>query len=171
MIAPKPNFPNGVEARSARCLPPLRLGGFVMHFDRVRHCASLAPAKSGHEGTGLVESAFLPVEDKPAIPELLAHVLRTEGYRVDVAATLTAAISCLDERSCTLVVSDCRLPVAITCSSPIRRANSGPRRLYERLPISDARPEAERHEALIKLLRPSEVVAAVERRIRKVGVC
>jgi CheY-like chemotaxis protein len=60
--------------------------------------------------TAMPQKRILLVEDEPAVRDVLAHVLWTEGYHVDAAATFPEAITLLDTVVYDLVIADWRLP-------------------------------------------------------------
>jgi two-component system response regulator PilR (NtrC family) len=89
---------------------------------------------------------ILVVEDEEEIAEILALVLRSAGYTVDIAGTVAQARQRLDAREYTLVNTDLRLPDG------------------DGLEIADC-AAARRHVVLTKPMRPSYFLAAVERLI------
>jgi len=120
----------------------------------------------------LPEKRILLVEDDAAIHELLAAVLHGEGYRVDVATTVAEATAFLDESSYALVIADWRLPDGNGLLIADIAAELGAETMVMsgylfQMPGG----RADRHETLMKPLRPSELVAAVERSIGKTDVC
>lgn len=118
------------------------------------------------------EKRILLVEDEPTTYDLLANILRAAGYLVDVAITFAAAMTYLDERSYALVLSDWRLPDGDGLVIVDTGAATGAKTiLMSGYLFQMAGDRAERHEMLMKPLRPSEVIAAVERSIGKAGVC
>ena len=117
------------------------------------------------------EKRILLVEDELSIRELLAHVLHSEGYQIDVVDTVAAAMACLDARPYALAIVDWRLPdgdgllIADTAAELGAKTMLMSGYLFQ-LPSG----RTARHEMLMKPLRPSEVLAAVERSIGKAGV-
>ena len=120
----------------------------------------------------MAEKRILLVEDEPLINELLANALAGEGYKVDLARTLNEAMSFLDRSRYELVIADWRLPdgdgllVADTGSELGAKTFVMSGYLFQ-MPGG----RADRHETLMKPLRPSELIAAVERAVGKAGVC
>ena len=117
------------------------------------------------------EKRILLVEDEPTTYDLLANVLLSEGYGVDVATTVAEAMHCLEARSYTLVLADWRLPDGDGFMIADKAAARGAKILVMsgylfQMPGGPA----DRHETLMKPLRPSELVAAVERAIGTAGV-
>jgi len=53
---------------------------------------------------------LLVVEDEPALRDLYAEILAGEGYRVDAAGTLAAALALFDRELFDVVLTDLRLP-------------------------------------------------------------
>jgi DNA-binding response OmpR family regulator len=114
------------------------------------------------------QKRILLVEDEPAVRDVLAHVLWTEGYHVDAAATFPEAITLLDTVVYDLVIADWRLPegngfASRGYSSRTRGQTMEMSGYLFQMPGG----RADRHETLMKPLRPSEIVAAVERSIGK----
>lgn len=111
---------------------------------------------------------ILLVEDEPDIYEMLAIALRGEGYLVDVAPTVAEAIALLDSYTYALAITDWRLPdgdgLLIADAARELGAETFVMSGYLfRMPGG----RAEQHYTLMKPLRPSEIVAAVEQRIGK----
>jgi two-component system response regulator PilR (NtrC family) len=117
------------------------------------------------------EKRILLVEDERTTRELLANVLLAEGYGVDVAATVAEAMTWLDERSYALVISDWRLPDGDGTVVADTAARIGAKTIVmSGYLFHMASGTADRHEPLMKPLRPSELVEAVQRRIGKADV-
>jgi DNA-binding response OmpR family regulator len=122
--------------------------------------------------TALPEKRILLVEDEPAIHELLAHVLRAEGYGVDVATTVAEATAFLDESRYALVIADWRLPDGNgLLIADIALELDAKTFVMSGYLFQMPGGRADRHETLMKPIRPSEMIAAVERAIGKAGVC
>jgi DNA-binding response OmpR family regulator len=116
----------------------------------------------------LPEKRILLVEDERTIREVLSNVLRTEGYRVAVAITVAEAMACLDAARYALVISDWRLPDGEGSVVVDRAADMGANTLLMSGYLFQMPGDlADRHETLMKPLRPIEIVAAVERSIGK----
>ena len=114
------------------------------------------------------QKRILLVEDEQTTREILSHVLWTEGYQVDVAETFPEAITFLDTAPYDLVISDWRLPEGNGLLLADIAAELGARTMVMsgylfQMPGG----RAERHETLMKPVRPQELVAAVERSIGK----
>src|SRR5438552_2747185 len=117
------------------------------------------------------EKRILLVEDERTTRDLLANVLLAEGYGVDVAITVAEAMACLDSRSYALVISDWRLPDGDGMGVADRAADTGAKTIVmSGYLFQITRGAADRHEMLMKPLRPSELVAAVEHSIGKAFV-
>lgn len=115
---------------------------------------------------------ILLVEDEVTIRDLLVNVLLAEGYAVDAVATVAEAMAHLDGPPYTLVLSDWRLPDGDGLLVVEAGAELGARTMIMsgylfQMPGG----RAERHETLMKPLRPSELIAAVERAIGKAEAC
>ena len=112
---------------------------------------------------------ILLVEDEPAIQELWADTLRNLGYAVDLASTLSEAKVCLGAQVYDLVIADWRLPdgdgrvVADWATALDGKAvvTSG---YLAHMPGGVALG----HETLMKPVRLSDLVVAVEGLIGKV---
>ena len=114
----------------------------------------------------------LLVEDEPDIHDILAMVLRGEGYQVDVAETVAEGMAFLDRWRYALVITDWRLPDG----DGLRIADAAAGLDAKTIVMSGylfqvPGGRADRHETLMKPLRPREIVTAVERSIGKAGVC
>ena len=108
----------------------------------------------------------LLVEDEEDIADILALVLRSEGYIVDTAGTLAQARQRLKSLTYALVNTDLRLPDGDGLEIADRAADLGARTSILSGYVLQLPPEAaERHEVLMKPMRPSEFVAAVHRLI------
>ena len=116
----------------------------------------------------MAEKRILLVEDERPIHELLTHALRAEGYVVDVATTIADAWRELDARPYDLVIADWRLPdgdgtVIADAAAQLGAKTCVMSGYLFRMPGG----RSETHETLMKPLRPSEIVAVVERSIGK----
>ncbi len=119
----------------------------------------------------MVEKRILIVEDEATVREMMAHVLYAHGYSVDVAASAAEAWQHLDARSYALVIADWRLPdgdgsVIANAAADLGAATFVMSGYLFLMPGG----RAEQHETLMKPLRPSEIIDAVERRIGKAGI-
>jgi DNA-binding response OmpR family regulator len=117
------------------------------------------------------DKRILLVEDEPEIRQLLTHALRAEGYVVDVAATAAEAWAQLNAHTYASVIADWRLPDGDGVSIADWAAEQGAHTfVMSGYLFQMPGGRAERHQTLMKPIRPSEIVAAVERRIGKAGV-
>lgn len=108
----------------------------------------------------------LLAEDEEDIAELLAMVLRSEGYVVDTAGTLGQARQRLNALRYALVNTDLRLPDGNGLEIADRAADLGARTsILSGYVLQLPKEAADRHEVLLKPMRPSEFVAVVERLI------
>jgi DNA-binding response OmpR family regulator len=119
----------------------------------------------------MVEKRILVVEDEPDIRDLLCHVLRAEGYRVDGAATLAEAKSRLATARYSVVFADWRLPdgdgtVVAAWAKQLGAKTFVMSGYLFQMPGGRALD----HETLMKPLRPSEILDVVERNIGKASV-
>jgi CheY-like chemotaxis protein len=84
--------------------------------DHLRCQRRLARPRGGHKSApffsviNVAVKRILLVEDEPTTREILAEVLRGEGYTVDTVAGVSAANICLRSLAYELVVSDWLLP-------------------------------------------------------------
>jgi len=109
---------------------------------------------------------ILLVEDEEEIAEILALVLRSDGYVVDTAGTLAQARHRLQSLRYALVNTDLRLPDGNGLEIADRAAELGARTSILSGYILQLPPHAaDQHEVLMKPMRPSEFVAAVHRLI------
>jgi DNA-binding response OmpR family regulator len=109
---------------------------------------------------------ILLTEDEATTRELLTHVLRGEGYTVDVADTSATAATHLESGRYTLVIADWLLPDGNGIDLADRAAKLGAKTIFFsehlfRLPAG----AAVRHQLMMKPVRPHEMVAAVRRAI------
>jgi DNA-binding response OmpR family regulator len=106
------------------------------------------------------------VEDESLIRELLGHVLYDKGYAVDIAATVADAWRHFRARRHALVIVDWRLPDGDGFEIADAAAGAGAKTLVMSgylFQMSGGR--AGRHLILMKPIRTSELIAAVERSI------
>jgi DNA-binding NtrC family response regulator len=109
---------------------------------------------------------ILLVEDDRDVRMLLEHVLRDAGYDVDSAETVAAASGWLQRRSYALVLAD----GVLGDGSGIAVADDARARGIRTLVITGymlrvGKEQLDRHEFLMKPVRPQELLVAVERRI------
>ena len=117
------------------------------------------------------EKRILLVEDEATTQQLLANVLRREGYSIDVAPGVAEAMNLVARQPYELAIVDWRLPDGDGLLVADRAADLGAKTLVMsgylfQMPAG----RAMRHETLMKPLRPSEILAAVERSIGKAEV-
>jgi DNA-binding response OmpR family regulator len=109
---------------------------------------------------------ILLLEDEPEIAELLALALDSEGYVVDLAASVAEARTRLDTLVYSLVIADLRLPDGDGLEIAERAADLGAATfIMSGYLFQLDRGTATRHELLMKPLRPGEFVEAVRRSI------
>jgi len=109
---------------------------------------------------------ILLVEDEPEIGDMLALFLRGEGYAVDVARTLAQGRARLDAFPYSLVIADLRLPDGSGLEVVDRAAELGSKTSILSGYLLQLPPAAAgRHELMMKPVRPSELIAAVQRSI------
>ena len=114
----------------------------------------------------MAEHRILLVEDEHDIRDLLAHVLMGEGYTVDVAATVAEAWVLLDTRSYALAIVDWKLPDGEGTLIADGAAALGAKTfIMSGYLFQMPGGRALEHETLMKPIRPSEIVAIVERSV------
>lgn len=119
---------------------------------------------AGARGAALPMKRILLVEDDPELRLLLEHVLLGAGYEVDTAATVAAANERLDENSYHLVLADGRLDDGTGMMVAERATEAGSKALIITGYAFDLpREQLDRYEYLLKPVRPSELLEAVER--------
>ena len=107
---------------------------------------------------------ILLVEDDPELRLLLEHVLLGAGYEVDTAGTVEAALARLEGPDYDLVLADCRLEDGSGLTVAERAVGAGGKVLIITGYAFDLpREELSRYEYLLKPVRPSELLEAVER--------
>ena len=117
------------------------------------------------------EKRILLVDDEHDVREPVAIALRAAGYRVDAASTVAEAWRQLEGTTYTAVLADWRLPDGDGLPIIDWAADQGARTfLMSGYLFLMPGGRAERHETLMKPLRPSEIVAAVERSIGKAEI-
>ena len=107
---------------------------------------------------------ILLVEDDPELRLLLEHVLLGAGYEVDTAATVEAAFALLDGPAYDLVLADGRLEDGTGMMVAERATEAGSKALIITGYAFDLpREQLGRYEYLLKPVRPTELLEAVER--------
>ena len=107
---------------------------------------------------------ILLVEDDPDLRLLLEHVLLGAGYEVDTAATVADAHTRLDDADYDLVLADGRLEDGTGMMVADRATEAGSKALIITGYAFDLpREQLDRYEYLLKPVRPSELLEAVER--------
>ena len=107
---------------------------------------------------------ILLVEDEATTRELLTHILLAEGYAVDAVSTAATAVDQLGSVRYALVIVDWVLPDGNGIDIADHAANLGAKTIMVsgylfRLPAG----AAERHQLMMKPVRPHEMVEAVRR--------
>ena len=107
---------------------------------------------------------ILLVEDDPELRLLLEHVLLGARYEVDTAATVAAALALLNGPPYDLVLADGRLADGTGMMVAERGVEAGSKALIITGYAFDLpREQLGRYEYLLKPVRPSELLEAVER--------
>jgi two-component system response regulator PilR (NtrC family) len=117
------------------------------------------------EGT-MAEKRILLLEDEEDVSELYRLGLRSAGYAIDVAKNVAQARQQLAASRFDLVIVDLRLPDGDGLQIADQAADMGSRTcIVSSYLFQTPASLAERHEVLMKPLRPRELVAAVGRLI------
>ena len=113
----------------------------------------------------MIEKRILLVEGDPGRRRLLSDILLTEGYRVDAADSVDIARDLLDRLEYALVIADGKLPASLVVDAAVRLgAKTAVMSVYR---FRMRRAQSEGHDTMIRPIRPSELLAAVERHIGK----
>lgn len=116
------------------------------------------------------EKSVLLVEDEPLVRDVLFHNLVAEGYSVDAVSTVAAAYERLAERWYGVAIIDWRLPDGDGMLVADWAADRGAKTfIMSGYLFQMPGGRSDRHEMLMKPIRPSEIVAVVERAIGKAG--
>ena len=119
----------------------------------------------------MTDKRILLVDDELEIRRPLATALRAAGYAVDTAATVAEAWTQLEAHDYAAVIADWRLPDGDGTLLVDWAADQGAHTfLMSGYLFLMPGGKAERHETLMKPLRPSEIVTAVERSIGKAEI-
>jgi len=142
----------------------------VTLFYNLKHALGLSRAYiSGQKTAGpgaMAEKRILLVEDEPEICEFLTTALRGSGYAVDAARTAAEAWAYLDAHRYALVIADWRLPDGDGSLIADSAAELGAKTfLMSGYLFHMPGGRAEQHQTLMKPIRPSEMVAAVQQSI------
>ena len=110
------------------------------------------------------ERRILVVEDERSVGDLLRFVLIGEGYAVELVQTAAAAIRQLEAAAYDVLITDYRLDdgddgMAIAGYA----ADRGVKTIVISGYLFQITQPDERHEYLMKPVRPSEMIAAIER--------
>ena len=110
---------------------------------------------------------ILLVEDDANVRPVLEHTLLTAGHEVDAVPTMQNGIDLLDQWAYDLVIADARLPDGTgmaVLDDAVERGTRG----FIITGYAFALPADEllKYEFLLKPLRPSEIVAAVDQALR-----
>ena len=112
-------------------------------------------------------SRILLVEDERDVRLILEHVLIDAGYAVDTAETASGARELLDGGSYDVLLADARLPDGTGMDLCDAAAEMGVKSIIITgyaftLPAG----VAERYDVLLKPIRPTEIISAIERVLR-----
>src|SRR5437660_930606 len=138
----------------------------VCLFPVVGRC--LAPSLSHSRRSGSARlSRILLVEDERDVRLILEHVLIDAGYAVDTAETASGARELLDGGSYDVLLADARLPDGTGMDLCDAAAEMGVKSIIITgyaftLPAG----VVERYDVLLKPIRPTEIISAIERVLR-----
>ena len=109
---------------------------------------------------------ILLVEDDEPVRTLMHHVLLSAGYAVDSVSTMASALARIEAHTYHLVLTDDRLPDG----RGVRIAEIAKERGIDAVVLTgymlqSARSDLDAHEHLMKPIRPSELIKAVERHL------
>ena len=112
-------------------------------------------------------SRILLVEDERDVRLILEHVLIDAGYAVDTAETASGARELLDGGSYDVLLADARLPDGTGMDLCDAAAEMGIKSIIITgyaftLPAG----VADRYDVLLKPIRPTEIISAIERVLR-----
>ena len=114
----------------------------------------------------MASKRVLLVEDDPDVRPLLQHVLLSAGYAVDAAETALKASSLIEVNSYDLVLTDGVLPDGNGVAVADKAKSRGMRALIiTGYALRIPRADLERHDYIMKPLRPRELLAAVARHL------
>ena len=109
-------------------------------------------------------SRILLVEDDQNVRVLLEHVLFDAGYEVDSTATIAEARSLLDSVNYDLLLADGRLPDGTGMELAVRaEANGAKILIITGYAFQLAEQDLGRYDFLMKPVRPTELIQAIER--------
>lgn len=112
-------------------------------------------------------SRVLLVEDDQNVRVLLEHVLIDAGYEVDSTTTVAEATSLLDSVTYDLLLADGRLPDGTGMDLAALAQASGVKALIiTGYAFQLASQELGRYEFLMKPVRPTELIEAIDRVLR-----
>ena len=111
---------------------------------------------------------ILVVEDEEPVRLLMQHVLLSAGYAVDAVASKAAALEKLDAGAYDLLLTDDRLPDG----RGVRIADIAQDKGMAAVVITgyimqSAAADLDRHQHLMKPVRPAELIAAIDRRLQR----
>ena len=106
---------------------------------------------------------ILVVEDDADVRFIVEHVLLEAGYEVDASGTMNSGAELLRRRHYDLVLADGKLPDGTGLDIADMAVEKGTKALIVTGYAFTLPPDANRHEILLKPLRPREIVDAVER--------
>jgi len=114
----------------------------------------------------MAEKRILILEDEADIGNLFDLGLRAAGYTVDIATTIAEAHRRLDRLRYALVIADIRLPDGNGVNLADRAAGLGAKTyILSGYLFQMPAGSADRHELLMKPIRPRELLDAVQRAI------
>jgi two-component system OmpR family response regulator len=113
----------------------------------------------------MLDQRILIVENDPQMRQLLSDVLVTEGYTVDATGEVHGARELLGRQEYGLVIADWQLPTWVVVSAAARLGARTT--VMSDFQFRMRRDRSDGHDTMIRPIRPSELLAAVERHIGK----
>ena len=109
---------------------------------------------------------ILLVEDDRDLARILEHVLIDADYKVEVVGTAAAAYQCINRGSYSLVIADLRLPDGNGAEVADEAVERGIKTAILSGYVHQLTPAvADRHEIMLKPMRPVELITTVRRLI------
>ena len=110
---------------------------------------------------------ILLVEDERDVRLILEHVLIDEGHQVDAIGTMAEGKRLLETGSHDLVLADVRLPDGTGMDLCDAAAEQGIKSIViTGYAFTLAASVADRYDVLLKPIRPTEIISAIERVLR-----
>src|SRR4051794_21412345 len=113
----------------------------------------------------MIDQRILVVEGDPETRQLLSDILITEGYRVDAPSNVESARELLYQHEYALVIADWQLPAWFVVNAA---AHLGAKTtVMSAYRFRMRRAQSDGGDTMIRPIRPSELLASVDRHIGK----